>query len=381
MDGLRRGGVAAVSPRAATLVMLAALIGCDDLQGLDEEVPPLARIEVEVTGELEPLRPAHTLGETPHLRVALVWAAQWSPEPFCVLPPTSDEAALVIEAGCPDNFGFVPERVGPSVAVEPGEPAALELVSLPAADVMIGDVTARIAYGSLVVYDDRDGDGTLELQESRRFGRGDDFDDDDFDDDDDHEDDDIIYGASLVSMTEPDQRVAFREGEFIESLPFYPRAGCPEPPRGFSLLSAGGFSEADAIAAVLRGELPEQDPDTCVEAAIDEATVTIPLQAPDGLRQIGCEGRREDGTTRYDDPPGEDPDLGGRAWACADLPSFGEPAPEGVQQLVVSGLPTDACMRVTHFLLRGCENDPLCEVPEWDVTNDPPAWWPCTSDR
>lgn len=356
------------------------LTGCDDLVGLGGSVPPLARIQVEVTGDLEPLRPAYTLGETPRLRVALVWAAQWAPEPFCVLPPTSEDAGFVIEAGCPDNFGFVPERVGPSVAVEPGDPAILELVSLPAADVMIGDVTARIAYGSLVVYDDRDDDGTLELQESRRFGMDDDFDEEggDFDDDDeDHEDDDVIYGASLVSMTAPDQRVAFREGEFISSLPFYPRAGCPEPRRGFSLLSAGGFSEAEAIAAVLRGELPPQDPETCVEAPLDGASVTIPLELPGPLRQVGCEGRREDGTTRYDDPPGGDPALTGRPWACADLPSFGEPAPEGVQQLVVAGVSTDACRRVTHFVLRGCENDALCEVPEWDLTDDPPAWWPC----
>lgn len=360
------------------LVALAALTGCGDLVGLGGETPPLARIEVEVTGDLEPLRPEGTESETPHLQVALVWAAQWMPEPFCVLPPTSDEAAVVIEAGCPDSFGFVPARVGPSVDVEPGAPASIELVSLPGADVMIGDVTARVAYASLVVYDDRDGDGTLELQESRRFGR----------DDDDREgeepgsppdaDADIIYGASLVSMTQPDQRVAFREGEFLSAAPFYPRAGCPDPPRGFSLLSAGGFSAADAVAAVLQGELPEQDPSSCEEEPLEGSVVTIPLRAPGPLRQLGCEPRREDGTPRYRDPPGDAADLNDRPWACADLPSFGEPASDGVQQLVVAGLPTDACKRVTAFVLRGCEHDPTCAIPEWDLTDDPPAWWPCT---
>ena len=91
-------------------------------------------------------------------------------------------------------------------------PATLTLSQLPAPDVMVGDVTARVAYASLVVFDDRDDSGTLELSRPRRPpfafedergfqpGRPDSL--------------DVIYGASFVTMTAPDQRVAYREGAF-----------------------------------------------------------------------------------------------------------------------------------------------------------------------
>jgi hypothetical protein len=40
---------------------------------------------------------------------------------------------------------------------------------------LVGDVTARVAYGSLVVFDDRNGNGTLDLALPHRAasGRGD----------------------------------------------------------------------------------------------------------------------------------------------------------------------------------------------------------------
>jgi len=285
----------------------------------------------------------------------------------------------VIDAGCPDAFGFVPARVSASVDVEPGLPATIELLTLPGADVMIGDVTARVAYASVVVYDDRNASGTLELQEGFRFGdRGEGGPGGGPDQGNPPEPDaDVVYGASLVSMTQPDERVAFREGVFNAAAAFYPREGCPDPPKGFSILSAGGFSAADAIAAVLRGELPAEDPASCVEASLADSTIRIPLQAPDPLRQLGCLPRRDNGTPRYRTPDGTAPDLTERPWACVSLPSFGEPAADGVLQLVAAGLPSDACKSLTHWVLRGCEHDPECETPEWDQTATPPDWWPC----
>ena len=113
-------------------------------------------------GDVAPLRPAGVTDEHA-LRVALVWGAQWLTEPFCVLPAESPEAAAVIDAGCRDPFGFVPALVSVSVPIAVDVPATLTLSQLPAADVMVGDVTARVAYGSLVVFDDRNGSGTLEL--------------------------------------------------------------------------------------------------------------------------------------------------------------------------------------------------------------------------
>ena len=52
-----------------------------------------------------------------------------------------------------------------------GTPASIDLFSLPGADVMVGDPTSRVAYGSVVVYDD-DGDGTLDLAIPHRTPNG-----------------------------------------------------------------------------------------------------------------------------------------------------------------------------------------------------------------
>ena len=133
---------------------------CGELKGFDGEAPPLATFQVVFQGDLAPLRPAGVT-DVHALRVALVWGAQWLTEPFCVLPAESAEAAAVIDAGCRDPFGFVPAAVSVGVPIAVDVPATLTLTQLPAADVMVGDVTARVAYGSLVVFDDRDDSGTL----------------------------------------------------------------------------------------------------------------------------------------------------------------------------------------------------------------------------
>ena len=46
-------------------------------------------------------------------------------------------------------------------------------------------------------------------------------------------------------------------------------------------------------------------------------------------------------------------------------------------QLVISSPPDQTCRTVTHFVLRGCDEEPDCENPEWDRTESAPDWWPC----
>ncbi|HVV82960.1 MAG TPA: hypothetical protein VHE35_07755 [Kofleriaceae bacterium] len=364
--------MAAVSARAAVLggalaIAAGAAGACGDLQGLGGPAPPLVTFTVEATGDLGPLRPPGDTGP-PHLRVALVWGMQWLTEPLCILPPENEEAAAVIAAGCRDPFGFVPLRVGENVDVTVGAPATISLATLPAADVMVGDVTARAAFGSLVVYDDRDGTGTLELARPNRLA-------DVNDDSTPTRLTDRVYGASFVTMTEPDRRVAYREGAFNAGAAFYPRAGCPAPPPGFSIVGAGGFSASDAIAAALRGELPPEDPATCTEAAPADTTVEIPLRAPAEVQAVACTQRRADSSVRYREPD-EEPDLTDRTSACVHLPSF-DGTTSDVLELVVTGRTDDACPSLSHFVLRGCREDPLCAQPDWDHTASPPPWWPC----
>lgn len=349
-----------------------AAAGCGNLQGLGGPTPPLITFTVNATVD-----PAHPLPATRSLQVALLWGTQWLTEPFCVLPAESPDAAAVIAAGCRDPFSFVPARVAASVPITPGTPTALSLYELPSADVLVGDVTARVAYGTLVVYDDRDGSGTLELAQPHRTasgGRGRPF-------EDTIDSGDVVYGASFVTMTAPDQRVAYREGDFDATGAFYPRQGCDPPPRGFSVLAAGGFSAAAATAATLAGQLPAEDPATCAQAAPADAPITVPLQttadALAAVREVSCVERTADSSIRYRQPPDAEPDLTGRITACAHLPSFDAGSQSSLIQFVVSGRSTDRCVGLTHYTLRGCRENVSCPAPDWDFTATPPAWWPC----
>jgi len=364
---VRRAGIIHVAP-----LLLAA--ACGKLQGFDGEATPLVSFQVVFHGDLAPLRPPGVT-DTHALRVALVWGAQWLTEPFCVLPPESPEAAAVIAAGCRDPFGFVPNVVSVGAPIVIDEPATLTLSQLPAADVLVGDVTARVAYASLVVFDDRNDTGTLDLwQQFPSFIN------------DDREGPpaiigrdppDIIYGASFVTMTEPDRRVAYREGDFDDLSAFYPRAGCDPPTPGFSVLAAGGFTAQAAVAALLTGGLPQEDPSLCTVSAPDETTIAIDARPPADVHEIGCQEIRNDSSVHYLEPPPWRPDLANGNFACAHLPTFdtGSAQSDLIQLVVPSSGPP--CKFLTHYTLRGCREDVNCAIPDWDFTASPPAWWPC----
>ncbi len=343
---------------ASSLLVVVASCG-EQVVGFEDRATPLATLRVETPG----------FGGTAS-HVALVWGGPWLPEAFCLLPPEHAEAAAVIEAGCPDMFGFVPRRVGRVAPILDGA-ATLEMFTLPEPDVMVGDVTARIAYGSVVVFDDRNGNGTLDLRRGN-FNPG----------DGPPGERDVIRGASFVAMTEPDQRVVFREGAYNGATAFYPRAGCPEPPRGFSIAGAGGFSASEALAAALQGKLPEQDPASCTTASMETGVVTVAPRDPGGLAELACIRRVGSGFARYRRPP-DTISTFGKKLACVGLPDLGvitgesDPGAAGITQLVITGPDTDPCPTVWHYTLRGCDSDATCANPEWDLTASPPSWWPC----
>jgi len=342
------------------LAMLALVAGCDDLIGFSGDVPPLATIDVTVTGAV----PADTVA----LRVALVWGEQWVTETRCIGMPETPEVAATLAAACRDPFAFTPARVAASVDVVPGAAVPFALFELPGADVMVGGTSARVAYGSLVLYDDRDDSGALELSRPELLpgnlnGPPDDL-------DDDRTSADTILGASFVTMTAADARLAFREGAFDAGAAFYPRSGCGAPPPGFSILRAGGFTLEAALAAVAAGKLPDEDPASCAEQAL--AVTAIELAAGDA-REVGCQQRATTGQPRYRQPPDDDPGLATHPYACAPVASA------GLTELLVAGTADAVCKGLTHYTLRGCDTagDLACDQPEWDFTSSPPAWWPC----
>jgi hypothetical protein len=383
----RRGAAALLALAAATCAA-----GCTKLAGLTEQPTPLGRIQLKVTGDFAAVRLPSTRTETARLRVALAWGGQWQPEPFCVEPPESDAAAAVIAAGCPDSFRFVPLRVNANLDVQPGVPATIDLMSVPTVDLMVGDLTGRVAYASLVAYDDRNHSGTLELRRAARNatpagdgGVPDAGVDAGADAGVDAGGDagaaprsaDIVYGASFISMTLPDQRVAYLEGTFDAAAAFYPRHGCPAPAPGYSVLTAGGFSATAALEAAAAGKLPDEDPARCSQAPLTDAEIVIPLQPPDAVSSVACTAS-SGGTTTYR-KPGTAPDLTQRAWACIKVP--GSSGGAAAAQLVVASAPGDACKGVAHYVLTGCSNGPPCTgtSTQWDLSADDKllAWWPC----
>jgi hypothetical protein len=357
--------------RMVELALVVVAGGCSNLQGFGGPVPPLATFHVEVTGDLGPLRPPGETG-TPDLQVAMVWGQQFLVEPLCILPPETPEAAAVYAVGCRDPFGFVPARVAANAPIDFGVPASLDLFTLPGADVMVGDVTARVAYASFLIYDDRDHSGTLELARPNRPQMND---GPPMNDTTPIHLTDTVYGASFLTMTAPDQRAAFREGAFSAVAAFYPRAGCGEPPPAFSVLAAGGFTVLDAIKATMAGTLPQEDPAACAQADPADAVITIPVQAPAMVREAACTERSTNSSVRYREPDAMSPDLTDRKLACVHLPSFGTPS--DITELVVSARSDDSCFGLTHYVLKGCREDPACGTPDWDHSLAPPTWWPC----
>jgi hypothetical protein len=192
---------------------------------------------------------------------------------------------------------------------------------------------------------------------------------------------DVVYGASFETMTIPDQRLAFREGAFDETAAFYPRSGCGDPLPAFSIDAAGGFSAQAAIDATIAGMLPPEDPTTCREDTPEATPAVItppsdPFQAFE-VAETACHEPTEDSSVRWREPDADAPDLTSRRYACVHLATFpGMPASD-VIQLVVTGRTDEPCAGLTHYVLKGCREDPSCGVPDWDHSLAPPSWWPC----
>lgn len=402
----------------AWAVLLAACT--DELSGLDADATPLAVLQVQVSGDLQKLRPADTLAETPRLRLGLLWGAQVQADPFCLPLPGDASLTAVRAAGCRDPFGFSMARLGPSVPLKLGEVAQLPLMDLPLADLLIGDLTARIAYASVVVYDDRNGNEVLDLWRATEFPSGDTMGPGKGGPGGGSmggevaapvQKPDLIYAASFVSMTQPDTRLSYREGGYDGLSFYYPRWGCPDPPKGFSLVSAGGFDLMTLLTGLFKPgaggvSLPQMASESCSSADLASAVLELPLQPTETYRDLICARRAgggmnsgliTSGSVSYREPPVKALPLDKISWVCAPVAqggastkggmgeasggeasggqgALGQPKP-AIVELIVSGLP-GGCRTLTHYIPRGCSSDPYCDQPEWEPAT-PPSWWPC----
>lgn len=330
------------------------LVGCGDLRGLDPDpLSPLATIHVRVSGDIDAVRPPGN--GPPRLRATLLWAAPDLPDPSCLGPIENADHAAVVAAACGDPLRF--HRGGymsfADAPVNADGTATLDLGLLP--DLLFGDMYSQIVYGSVVIYDDVNGNGNLDPFSFT----------------------DVIYGASFASMAQPDTRVGFRHGAFDPGWAYYPRRGCEPPVEGYSLVSAGGFTLEQAIEAQARGELPAQDPAQCRQDAIDRELV-VALRPPDELDAVGCPAFAYYFSAPLGILPPGRPGNPDRLSACTSIPDRGTGRSHGRFQLLIGQSFQANCPFIQHFVLRGCQDDPLCEVPEWDVppSND----WPCPAE-
>ena len=355
------------------------------IQGLDDSLTPLAELKLSIKqSELDDL-PSEVRAR---LRVGLVWLGINIPSTWCAeqltqliislemnpedppeIPTTLPTADLTVLSKlfelCRNPFGVSPLLVGPSAPLAKTEENGLittKLVfnTLPPAEVLIGTPDSRIAYASLVVFDDQNNNQTLDLG----FSFPPIFWDDQFGPDDDDSDEgqgqgqgrgrsrgwdldevepDTLYSASFIDLLSNQRRLVFREGQFTESF-FYPLGGCT-PPQGFSIIEVeGDFQQA-----------------TCQIYSMSEPSL-LPLSQPSSQKQeVICEPT----DVFIFQPPKLMPEEQYELICISN------------EELAVSD-PTLSCKNLSIIKLSSCPySEPNCSNPEWDQRDMPPSWWPC----
>jgi hypothetical protein len=344
-------------------LLLCTGAACDgQLQGLEAAAAPLLALRVRATGDLAAVRPVADAALPLRLRVGVVWGDVHQPDNFCIrnspwaalagqAPLAQDPSAVAVAAaGCRDILSFTPADVGPSVPIALGQTTQIDFYDLPLANLLVGPPEGRVGYATVVVYDDRDGNGSLDLPRpaspsvggqgggpqggsSGGGGKG----------GGKERLQDAVYAASWVTMAQPHQRLAYREGGFDKLQLFYPMIGCEPPPPGFSVVSVQGLPTAAQCSSQRLGE-------TVVELAVQPTAAVL---------EAVCSQRNN----RWRAPRDKE-DLS-QPWVCLNG-----------NELVIAD-PPGGCKGISKWSLRGCRQDPDCDVPEWDVRAFPPAWWPC----
>src|SRR6185312_12978722 len=129
------------------------------------------------------------------------------------------------------------------------------------------------------------------------------------------------------------------------------------------------------------GTLPEEtDLSQCSEGSAATTLVPITPTAANVDVEAACTENTSDSSVRYREPTSNEPDFTDRMLACTHVPMLGSASGPAQIELIVTGRSDDSCAGLTHYVLRGCRNDASCEAPDWDLTDDPPAWWPCPTD-
>lgn len=322
--------------RSSLLLATALLTACGPgVHDLSVSSEPLLTVRGRV--DLDSLTRVHP--DAP-LIAALVWAAKPAVAPICV----KYAARSVLQGACADPYGVFLGDLEAEVVLDPDGDGSFELhlARLPDARVAVGDSSNRIAYGTVVLVEDLDRNGHATLVDSAVAPPG------------PHGEPiagDRIIAASFYNLKRPQQRLVFREGQFDSGSYFYPAPECEPPPPGFSLLKSEGMGVEGG----------------CAVEGVEETTIELqPIVGVDD--QIACRANFID--------------SGGLAgFTEASHEAYLEPGPWVIcldrETIAQISSYSALCKGVTFYLLKGCMNDPFCDSPEWDYTNDVPEWWPC----
>ncbi|MCC7383040.1 MAG: hypothetical protein IT384_14475 [Deltaproteobacteria bacterium] len=324
--------------------LLIGVVACDDgVAGLEETRQILATVRGRLT------RPLAEISATiAHPRAGILWAGVPQFVPFChehgpnPRDPSRIVSSSVARYGCRDPFEVVPGAMGPSVVIDPRSASfEIPIADLPRAQVMVGSVEARVAYGSLIVFDDLDGDGELDLERGCN-SRG--------DSSGPSPRLEPIHAASFFSQNETQVRVTYVEGRFDAASLFYPHPDCSElPPPGFSIWTVGALLDPDA---------------SCSTQRID-AEIRLDPRAPLALADLTCLQSSRDVFPR---PPPVRPPGSALIFEC------------NADGALVAADPTCSCPWIRTYRLSGCYDSLDCPNPDWDLRASVPPEWPCPVD-
>lgn len=321
---------------AAAALFCAVNAACGQVSELGTEPEALLHVRGRLTRPI----PTPAAGFI-SLRAGLVWAGVPVFVPFCFeygenpLKPLQVPTE-VAEVGCRNPFLVAPGALGPSVAISPDELGfEIPITQLPSAEVLIGPLQGRVGYASIVVFDDVDQDGQLDLSRGcGRFG-------------DSGRGRETIYASSFAELTERQTRLTYVEGGFDQDSFFYPHPQCRSlPGEGFSIWDVDGIFESDS---------------RCQVHGMDHEVELSPRISAD-LRHLSCVQR--DRQTFPRPPPRNELDEE-LIWECTK---------EGA---LATTDPTCPCPEIRLHTLVGCYDELECETPDWDRRDTPPDWWPC----
>ncbi len=294
---------------------------CTGIHSADDLGEPLIVFE----GSIEGQAPVGLVTST--LQAALIWAEVPSTVGTCL---EDAETAETVQSCLASNV-FAPALASRSVDITPVFPAAFELplYTLPGTEVLSGNGNARFGYGVLAVYDDGNQNRVLDLVPPEATDSI-----------------DTVIAASLREQQHGGiDFVVYREGELSPLWKMFSFAGCPEElPSGFSVVH---ISSSEG----------------CVVGDATDRSLSLYFDDSEELRDLLCEPQVEPSSYPDSAPPQE------VEFSC-----------QGSSALEFVADPSRYCKQVVTFELAGCDHDPICAEPEWDLRPEPPTWWPCTGD-